>query len=324
LDLKGFIPDLVDLIAAAHDLGWHSTQKAHSGRGHYPTVVLHSPVGGQQIRVDAVRQMNERKLATMRSKVVRYGDPVKKALVAAAPDVFLPTVDAYADGRVVPAIPNEVTRPLSERPWLAHKVASKRGGTMYESAAVIERTWASGETDYACAFAGCEYTSVRPRSVSNHYGAKHTQQGEVEPAAQNKVVPVADYTEPLTHRDYTPSDRLVAALTEYLADQMLDGADLGSIAEAALKWAHERPDLPDVEATQREPLTAEQIVERVRMLVGAPLAAVLAEREQRMAEMAEGQRLQSVTIGNLTRQVEDLRAERRALRDLLTEDGGPT
>jgi hypothetical protein len=307
------MPDLIDLIAVAHDLGWHSTQKSHARGGNHPGVVLHSPVGNQTIHVEAVRQMNERKLDTMRRKVARYGDPVKVTLALATREI--PTADAYHDLDVVPAIPNEAPQPRESR-WLAHKASNKRGGTMYESEAVIQRDWPSGETDYRCAYEGCGYNSVRPRSVSNHYGARHTQRGETEPGSQKDVVPVTDYTEPLSTRPYVPSKRLIDALAAYISEHIDDGTlSHAEYAEVMLTWAHERPDLPDVEATQREPLTAEQIVERVRMLVGAPLAAVLADYEREM----EGLR---ADVSTMTRTVDDLRAERRALRDLLTEEGG--
>lgn len=318
LDLKGFLPDLVDVIAAAHDLGWHSTQKAHSGRGHYPTVVLHSPIGDQTIRIDAVRQMNENKLEALRRKVVTYGDSTKKALALAGKG--LPSVTAVADG-LAPVIPNEPVRPLREGPWLAHRAANKQGGTMYESEAVIQRDWPEGITDYACAYEGCGYNSVRPRSVASHYGQKHTAAGETEAAGASKVVPVTDYTEPLTSRDYVPSDRLVKALAAYLTENEVGAYGMESLARAALVWAHERPDLPDAEASPREPLSAEQIVERVRMLVGAPLAAVLEEvRIELGSSETERQYLMDANV-ELRQQLEDLRAERRALRDLLAEEG---
>ena len=96
------------------------------------------------------------------------------------------------------------------------------------------------------------------------------------------------YTEPLTSRAYNPTARLVEALAAWFtSDDRLDDGMLSptALAESALRWMHERPDLEDVERTTREPLTDAQIIERIRRLVSSPLEAevtYLREQNERL------------------------------------------
>jgi hypothetical protein len=190
------------------------------------------------------------------------------------------------------------------RPWLARRNAKQGGGVRYESEAVLERVWPDGRTDYACAFTGCEFTSDKPRSVANHYGSAHTAKGETEPAGQGPHHIDPAYTEPVTTRDYRPTQRLVDALAAWLTEHSWDNTD--ELAALMLEWAHERP---DIEHSERilAPLNDKQILDRIRMLVGQPDQS--AQIEQLQLDLVQAR-------GEITR----LKEEKAALRELLTED----
>jgi hypothetical protein len=184
------------------------------------------------------------------------------------------------------------------RPWMARKASRSDGGITYESGAVLERTSSTGVVDYLCA-ARCGFASDKPRSVAAHYGKAHTAKGEqaAEPGATG-IDPA--YTEPLTHRAYRPSQRLIQTLAEHLR-----GLDIGALtdeelAEEFLTWAHDRPDLPEPEP--REPLDAEAILERVRRLVWSP-------------QISECHR----ALDEATQRAERAESNLSAMRDLLDE-----
>lgn len=174
-------------------------------------------------------------------------------------------------------------------PWLARKKPGVKGGERYQSSGVMERRWDDGRVDYVCSIVECGFESDNPRSVSSHYGAAHTRVGEGTSSeeARKHVVPDMSYTEPVSHHTYRPSDRLVIALTEYLAEALdrREQVSAEELAVAALTWFHERPDLEDLERQPVKELTAEEIVARVRMLVGQPLAVKVQSMEERVAEL---------------------------------------
>jgi guanyl-specific ribonuclease Sa len=207
---------------------------------------------------------------------------------------------------------------VSEKPWLARKNPSKEGGVFYESAAVIERTWSDGTVDYRCPFG--DFEGDNPRSVSAHY-RKHTMAGDGTPReeAASKVIPGIDYTEPVNHREYQPTDRLVDALAEWMGspDNFTDARQL---AIAFLTWAHDRPDIEHVER-DHAPLTDTDIIGRIRLLVGQPLVS---EVEALRARIAELEACLSRTIGERDENAATLVRVQRDLdsvRELLGEIG---
>lgn len=202
----------------------------------------------------------------------------------------------------------------SERPWLARKQPSKTGGTKYESAAVVERQWDNGTVDYACSVCLAGWTSPNPRSVAAHYGHAHTVRGEGIPTAeaQQHLQPGGDYTEPETTREYTPTDRLLEALTAFLREQIAEvpmGAE--DLARLFLTWAHERPDL-DPEAREPIALTDAQIVARIRSMVWQPIAVDLAnaqdELQKAREEVAEARRQRDDVTARMASVERDLKA----------------
>lgn len=177
------------------------------------------------------------------------------------------------------AEPRFITR---ERPWLARRSATRAGGNKYRSGAVVERTWSDGTVDYVCSSPGCGWNSTAPRSVASHYAANHGTERPTSDAAKQRIVPAADYTEPLTHHEYNPTQRLVRALVDYLEGESWETSE--DLATIMLRWAHDRPDLPEPEAQTYQPLTSDQIVARIQALVGGPLVERIEELEKAVAD----------------------------------------
>lgn len=176
---------------------------------------------------------------------------------------------------------------------MARKQPGRNGGVLYESEAVLERVWPTGETDYQCAFTGCDYTNENPRGVAAHYGKAHTLKGESEPAGQDGPHVIdPTYTEPTTTRDYRPTQRLVDALASFLSEHSWDNVD--DLAVLMLEWAHYRD---DIEHTERPlaPLTDADILNKIRMLVGQPdqsekIAQITRERDELAATLVRVER----------------------------------
>lgn len=218
-------------------------------------------------------------LGTVLSATRPVDDPVIGAVLEAAaqkharramaePATSLPR---GVDGDVEPSSSTVEDR----RPWKARMGSSRRKATTdyYESSTVDEVTYSDGSKMYACRFEGCPYTSDRPRSVARHFGSAHTAKGETEKVDASKRVPIAEGVafdradmEPEHHRTYSPSERLVKALTEFL--ESAGTLDPAGLAYAALTWFHDRPDLGDPEVRERGPLTDAEVVARIRLLVG--------------------------------------------------------
>lgn len=199
-----------------------------------------------------------------------------------------------------------VVEPLV-RPWMARKQPGKNGGVLYASEAVLERIWPTGETDYQCAFAGCEYVNENPRGVAAHYGKAHTLKGEAEPAGQDGPHVIdPTYTEPTTTRDYRPTQRLVDTLMDVLNDILNETADMEETAIRLLTWMHDRP---DIEHTERPlvPLTDADILNKIRMLVGLP------DQSAKIEQLELG-------LIQARSEITRLKEEKAALRELLTED----
>lgn len=163
-------------------------------------------------------------------------------------------------------VPNAV---VAREPWLARRNAKQGGGVRYESEAVIQRTWRFGEVDFECALEGCDYDSANPRSVATHYGKAHTASGETGPALVGPLHIDPEYTEPASTRDYRPTERLVQAFMDFVADAERRNLEREEYVVELLTFIHERP---DIEHTERPlvPLTDKGIIDRIRLLVGAP------------------------------------------------------
>lgn len=194
--------------------------------------------------------------------------------------------------------------------------ASILAGAAMKRASVVERHWSDGSVDYACAYPGCDYAAgAVARSVASHYGAAHRDAPVGPPTG---VVPAVDYTEPITERTYRPTDRLVDALTAFLVEQRFDTPLVArDLATLFLTWAHERPDLSDVESRERRDLTDAEILDRIRGLVGRPL-----QNEVNEARVAAAEALARLAVAEAERdeavaRFQRVEADLAALRDLV-------
>jgi hypothetical protein len=172
-------------------------------------------------------------------------------------------------------------RLVSEEPWMAARSIGPDGAHLYPSEAVFQREWSDGSIDYVCAQDGCGWESGNARSVASHFAGAHSRGKGKQP--QHEVVAVDP------DRSYTPTQRLVDALAEWLTSQSWDSTD--ELAVLALQWAHDRPDL-DPERPGRGPLHREpegETLAKIRALLGEDprLAEAEAERDRWKAEAQE-------------------------------------
>jgi hypothetical protein len=265
--VEHLIPDLRELVRVALELGW--TARMGTNR---KTVMLRSPKGEKTLAVDPINSINDRLLHQKQRTVMRYADPIKVALLDAA--VEMPSVmkgrtalDGVVQAMVEdqPIVEGGVSE-VSRRPWQARRVSNPAGGVVYDSDAVVEVRYSDGEVAYECAF-GCGFRhESNPRSVAAHFGKAHTMKGEAAPAegGQERIDP--SYTEPLSHREYQPTERLIRLL-QHAIEEAMDGAwNTRDLAVAVLKWQHERVG-EGGEPRPSEPLTDSQIVERIRLML---------------------------------------------------------
>lgn len=291
LSLGGFHPGLVRLISIAKDLGWtaHQSKASHKGRG---GVRLHSPVTAKVINVPESRQYAADKMNSLFNQVFTHSDPdtVTRVLGTLEGAVLqehgdITGVDLSAVSNVEKWLQNEPLDadplPTTTRPWLA-----KQGDDLYESSAVLEVVQDGRVIGYRCAVTECDYESDQPHSVAAHYRRKrddaHEHHRPREPIVGKNPDPPAPKT-----GEYTPSTRLVRLLAHAL-QEVMDGSDFtaDTLAEAALRWAHTRPDLERVEREPRE-LTAEEIVERIRSLVLSDEVPVLRGQVESLSEKVQ-------------------------------------
>lgn len=308
LDTRGYHPSLARLLLLARDLGWSITQQNSKRKGHGGSRI-HSPVTSKTISVPQSTQVNYDKEVSLYRQVAAHSDPDRLKKVRAAIDALAePDLPEYlrdeirdeiaASGAGAIAAGLEAGSlnppgveiddlPIHTRPWLA-----KKGRDLYESSAVLEVVQGGQVLTYRCAVDTCDYESPDPQSVAAHYRRKkdsaHEHHRPQEPV-------VARNPDPPTPRggEYHPSDRLVRMLAHALQQAMADEYTAEDLAEAALRWAHDRPDLDRVEREPRE-LTAEEIVERIRSLVASDEVPVLrgqvdslSEKVQQLAADAE-------------------------------------
>lgn len=208
---------------------------------------------------------------------------------------------------------------VSESPWMVRKGGHEgKAGRMYESHSVIHRVWSDGGEDYRCRF--CSYASDNPRGVAGH--AARTKVGHPSQAeAELEVHRVNEYVPTEIKHPLSAIRRLTSELTHAL-DGIADWESLGREELARTLAEHVFAARPDREPA--EPLTSEQIIHRITLMVDSGrLAEMHQQVEATAAALREAQEMRaemSVRAGELERRVDALTAERRALRDLLTTE----
>jgi hypothetical protein len=182
---------------------------------------------------------------------------------------------------------------------------------------VIHRVWSDGAEDYRCRF--CTYTSDNPRGVAGH--ASRTKQGHPASTAPPEDLRVNEYQPTDIKRPLSGIRRLTSELTHALDGipgwEQMDPEELArTLAEHVYAM---RPD-----PVPTEPLTPEQIIRRIVLMVDAGRLAEMHQQVESIAaalreKEAEAEAL-SVAAAELEARVDTLTAERRALRDLLTTE----
>lgn len=303
------------LVALATELGWLLRQKSNGG------VVIAAPNNPSiTMEIAPVRQFNEAKLRTMARKVMRYGDPMKLAVLHAANDKDTVGYDSANNGLhkllqelnrtggkivveqpeppapVAPAPKPVKAEPVKAEPvilavgqWLARKNSlSSGGGRVYQSHAVLERNWSDGSTDYLCAWPDCDYSAATPYSVSTHYGRSksHSLTGTQTPLLE---VPVY---EPSGIRHGASTEARARRLArELLAAQAALGTDWswdgpGQVEALALAVVRARDEGKD-DHELPGPLSNEQVLERIRRLVDDGSYLVALEQQQQQKDEIE-------------------------------------
>lgn len=326
IDFTGYHDRLRLVVSMAKDLGW----EIHQDR---TGITMMSPVTPKRVRVDRVRQYNENKFKSLFFQVIRNSDPervgtVRQAILMSGEE-SLPTsvrADFLLDGAPaqaaalvgvpIEASPTPVRKRRWRRPWRA-----RTGKSLYPSKAVEEIVEEEEVVGYGCS--ACDFEAPTPQQVAAHYRARRD-------ALHSHGHPQTPIVGKAPEREgYVPSARLVRLLAHALQEAMdsTDTCTADDLARVALVWQHERPDLPDPEP--REPLTAEQIVERIRRLVSDDAMTTLQERNEDLERrldtaMSEAQGLRAAfhdlrsEMDALRQRAEDAEGTVGALRDLLS------
>jgi hypothetical protein len=314
-----------ELVGQALGLGW----KLHlDSNGVGCTIV--SPVNeSQRIHLGKRRSVPVKQ---MRSKVFRWGDPVLIDHIVthgdsledfeAFKDLFTKRAEALAAaGKEPNYVKHENGEPVvhtvkSEPETTPRYVVSERPmnvrareGRAYVSETTNVRVWSDGTQDYTCRAAGCTFSSGNRKAPSGHYANVHS-----EGVAERPPVFEANVTD---HVRYAPRQWRIEALAAIIEAALADGGDPKDLAKHALTWVHEQSSQGTNLAAEREPLTAEETLIRIRTLLD---------------DGSKGEDL--ARIENLERQVLDMTTERdkalaaaeherervETLRDLLNEE----
>lgn len=227
-----------------------------------------------------------------------------------------PQVSQIRDTEVEP--PHVVT----EKPWMVRRGGSGSGsGRMYESPHVIHRVWSDGHEDYKCKHCAADpYENDNPRSVAVHATKTHVEQRD--PDAPKRAFAVQDYEPTDIKRPMSAIRRLTSDLLRAL-DGMDDWSSMSPDELAKVLAEHVYEERPDREPAL--PLTPEQILARITMLVDGGRLAEMHQSVERTAaalvEATEDRQRLAGEVADLQREVTRLHEERRALRDLLAEAG---
>lgn len=221
-------------------------------------------------------------------------------------------------------------RVVDASPMIAHRGSSETEGRGYLSPTTLEVKWASGRTTYRCRLEGCTdgedggpYESAWRRGPGAHW-ALHVNRGEAVPAStmERAAAPIIlPPWEPAYKKGgYTPRVDRVRALALHFQQVMEAGIDwsdlpaaVETLAAEALTWAHEQSNQAGELAGEREPLTAEEILVRVRNLLDN--GEYMAQRAEIAAQRQRIDALEEMTLAaDLAR--EKAESDLQAIHDL--------
>lgn len=324
---SGWDKENVQVIRDLEDLGWTFTRggNAQAVHGRSPdgteTVSIHSRAGNRKKYEALVRKWRQKAAEAAKPQAAAFvavtdalSDPEEGPVDPILDAVLLKAADKHLrEVMDVVAVHDPELTVVSERPWLSRMSSSRAKATTkpVESDRVTEVTFSDGSKQWRCDFPGCGYvTDKSGRSASHHFGQAHTKKGQAPLRDASARVPVAenvpiDPASMLPEHHYSPSERLHRALSAFLAEA--GTSDVEALAYAALQWFHTRPDLEPAEDRPHRDLTSDEVLDRVRLLVGgrdvaleAPHEALMAEAEQLRGEVT---RLRDTlaTLGDLAR-----------------------
>lgn len=208
---------------------------------------------------------------------------------------------------------------VSESPWMVRKDGIDGAqGRMYESHSVIHRVWSDGSEDYRCRF--CGRVNDNPRSIAVH-AAKSSD--TTHPPAPTH--PTYRRVESYEQTEIKHSDSTVRRLTSDLL-HALDAVEgwqsmtREELARALAVSVHEaRPD-----RAPAEPLTPEQVIARIVLLVDSGRLAEMHQQVERMAaalvEATDARNRLTDEVIAAQHEAERLREERRALAAMLSDE----
>lgn len=303
-DEETFTPDLIppwvkkddrQVIEAAVMLGW----KMHLSSNSSVTIIswddrrkYHFSSGGR----------HSNSLTRIRRDVVRHGEPSKVLIADSLAGIDDKDMRMMVQGLTLPHLGDEGTvvdhrpeleaekaerkqlindreyvvasdselngtaerRVISERPMRA-KSSEGRG---YDSKIAIERLWSDGSTDYKCV--ECDYTNTKRLSIRGHWN-KHSKKTERPRETYPAEIPNA--------ATYAPRKDRVDALAEAIAALLAGGeTDAKVIAQRALEWVHEQGTKGSGLAEEREPMTADEVLFRIRSMLDD--GTVVKQREE--------------------------------------------
>ncbi len=196
----------------------------------------------------------------------------------------VPTV-AVSDGNQPSAVPQGVSPRNEERHIVSTRamLAKASRGRGYTSETTLEREWSDGTKDYKCRYQGCDYTSENRGSVPAHYAKSHSIGLADRPVVFPAEVPEA--------RQYAPRQTRIDALAGVI-NNMLRGnnhIEPHEIARTALTWVHEQSRSGSEHSEEREPKTAEEVLNRIKNLLDRGETAVrIGQMQQQLAELEVG------------------------------------
>lgn len=328
--LRGVPKELREHVKAAALLGWTGRKRGQGG------LILYSPDGEHTVLIPiTVNRVNTAK--GIARDIVRYtpddvkvsvtGDAVDNArdadivslgtIVRDAQGVFPPamvaqlepeidsTETAYVTPEGVPAVSI-----VSVEPWMARVSSDGASSDLYPSQATMERTWSDGSKDYICSFCE-EFTSESPRSVSSHYGRKHTAKGQtpgVDVTPTQFDQKIDGYR---TKRVAHLTKEIQAALDSMEDGELLYTTDKGTGPLArylathivAERFARGRERIEE----EPEAATPEDLIARIR--------ALLLRDEHKQVEVAETQ------AANLRAQIVEIEKSRDHFKNLAEQRG---
>ena len=207
---------------------------------------------------------------------------------------------------------------VSSVPWLAKAGPSGVGkGSKYESPHTLEELMSDGSIRYKCRT--CDFTDDNGKSVSLHSGRKHGANRERERIIVNDYGPV----EHRPAREPRLVSDILGALDAIENWHLLSKEILAERVSTLIIEA--RPD-----RTPSEPLTPEQVIERIRYLVdGERIGAMHAEVEQLRGQYAEvvaraeaAEAAEAAAKAETERVRVNLRALDSMMKDIVGDDQG--